>query len=217
MGISIDSKCIVRGEEKHLNKLNDFLTSLKDDRGYVDFDRLCDYIPIYDPELETSGIRANLDQNEIKEINDEKVLEFWVHGWKGDYLDYIKQLIKDKELGFYDKNSESRSFLELFYLSYIESSDYYITNDEDGEFFSCRYIVTDSENLLSDEYETEFDSEEDVIDYFKENIKDKDLSNIDDLETILETVNDEDYYFNVINVKTVQEIEEEERRKRYDW
>lgn len=211
MGFSIDTKCIVRGEEKHLNKLNGFLNSIKDEYDRVEFDKLCDYIPIYDSELETSNIKANLDQNEILEINDEKVLQFWVHGWKGDYLGYIKQLIKDKELGLYDKN-EDRSVLTLYYFSYIESWDYCVTNDEDGVFFSTRFILTDFDNILSDEDETGFDCEDDVIEYLKEGIKDIDLSETNDLTEIIKILENNDIYFGILKVKTEQEIEEERRK-----
>lgn len=208
MSISIDSKCIVRGEEKHLNKLNDFLNSIKDDKGHVEFDRLCDYIPIYDPNLETSDIRANLDNNELTEINGENVLLFWVHGWKGDYLDYIKQLIKDKELGFYDKDSENRSVLALFYLSYIECSEYCITNDEDQIFFEGRLLLATENN--DDMF---FYDEEEVIDWLKENMSDAEISDLNDLDEIMEKLSEEDYYADLKTIKTESEIKEEEE----DW
>lgn len=204
MGFSIDTKCIVRGERKHLNRLNDFLNSIKNEDDRITFDELCNHIPIYDTELPTSDIQAFLNMNEITEINGEDVLLFWVSGWKGSYLGYIKQLIKDKELGLYDKDSEDRSVLELFYLSFIESSDYYITNDENGEFFTGKYYV-------SFEGEEEFlDTEEQLVDWLKEQMSnfEMDVPDTDELDDIINILNDVDYSLTIVDIKLEQELDD---------
>lgn len=209
MGISVDSKCIVKGEEKHLNKLNDFLNSIKDKYNNVEFDRLCDFIPIYDEDLETSNIRADLNQNEIIEMDGEKVLQFWVHGWKGNYLDYIKQLIKDKELGFYDKDDYFRSVLRLYYMSYIECEDYTITNDIGKEVFNYNYILDFSDGNDS----LYFNTEDEIIEYIKNEIEDVDVSECESLDEMFEKLEENDYSIEFLKVKTEEDLEQEDD----DW
>lgn len=212
MGFIIGTSVTVVGEEEKLNKLHEFLNGLKDQYEHVDFDKIFETVPIYNSDLPTSGIRANLEQIKLVTTDDDtKILQFEICGWKGNYLLYIKQLLCDAGLGFYDKDNDSRSVFTYYYRSIWETYDHIHTNDVDGIYYPGQYLVVDNEEVCDSGYENYFDSYDEIVIWFKENLLEEygDISEMDDLDDILHHLENQGIDITIAEV----EIDDEDN----DW